>query len=55
MADSPETKHNEGQLTQRTRPKKGKPIDIPVPKRGDFDRLLDRAAKPSTTRRRPDK
>ena len=27
------------------RPKKGKPADIPVPKRGDFDKLLDKAAK----------
>jgi hypothetical protein len=33
--------------TQRTRPKKGKPIDIPVPKREDFDKLLDKAAKGS--------
>ena len=32
--------------TQRTRPKKGKPIDIPVPKRSDFDKLLERAEKP---------
>jgi hypothetical protein len=31
--------------TQRTRPKKGKPIEIPVPKRGDFDKLLERAEK----------
>jgi hypothetical protein len=29
--------------TQRTQPKKGKPIDIPVPKRNDFDKLLKRA------------
>ena len=32
--------------TQKTRPKKGKAIDIPVPKRGDVLRDLDRAAKP---------
>jgi hypothetical protein len=29
---------------QKTRPKKGKPVEIPVPKRGTFDRLLKRAA-----------
>jgi hypothetical protein len=39
------------QRKQRTRPKKGKPISIPVPKREDFDKLLDRAAKGSTPRR----
>jgi hypothetical protein len=37
--------------TQKTRPKKGKPIEIPVPKRQDFENALKRAAKPSTTRR----
>jgi len=31
--------------TQRTRPKKGKPVEIPVPTRSDFDKLLDRAEK----------
>jgi hypothetical protein len=29
---------------QRTRPKKGKPIEIPVPKRKQFEDLLKRAA-----------
>jgi hypothetical protein len=41
--------------TQRTQPKgidpkMGKPyepIEIPVPKRGDFDKILKRAAKPT--------
>jgi len=32
--------------TQQTQPKKGKPIEIPVPKRGEFDRLLAKAEKP---------
>jgi hypothetical protein len=36
---------------QKTRPKEGKPIEIPVPKRKDFDKLLERAAKGSTPRR----
>jgi hypothetical protein len=31
--------------TQRTQPKKGKPVEIPVPKRSEFDKLLDRAEK----------
>ena len=33
------------QRKQKTRPKKGKPIEIPVPKREDFEKLLSRAAK----------
>jgi hypothetical protein len=33
------------QPTQKSQPKKGKPIDIPVPKRSDFDKLLKRAEK----------
>jgi hypothetical protein len=31
--------------TQKTRPKKGEPIEIPVPKRSTIDRVLTRAAK----------
>lgn len=33
--------------TQRTTPKKGKPVEIPVPKRSTFDKLLARAEKPA--------
>lgn len=36
---------------QKTQPKKGKPVEIPVPKREDFDRLLKRAEKRSAPRR----
>jgi len=32
------------QSTQKTQPKKGRPIDIPVPKREDIERLLSKAA-----------
>jgi hypothetical protein len=32
--------------TQGTQPKKGKPVEIPVPKRSTFDKLLERAEKP---------
>jgi hypothetical protein len=32
--------------TQKTEPKKGKPIEIPVLKRGELDAVLRRAAKP---------
>jgi hypothetical protein len=39
--------------TQKTRPKKGKPIEIPVPKREDFERLLKKAAKGSAKNRPP--
>lgn len=35
------------QPTQKTQPKKGKPVDIPVPKRSEFDRLLEKAEKPT--------
>ena len=31
---------------QQTQPKKGKPVEIPVPKRSEFDRLLAKAEKP---------
>jgi len=31
--------------TQKTKPKKGKPVEIPVPKRSEFDKLLKRAEK----------
>jgi hypothetical protein len=37
---------------QTTRPKKGKPIEIPVPKRDAFDALLRKAQEPP---RRPAK
>lgn len=36
---------------QKTKPKKGEPVDIPVPKRSTIDKLLKKAAKPSATRR----
>jgi hypothetical protein len=36
---------------QKTRPKKGKPIEIPVPKRRDVMDALDKATKPE---RKPD-
>lgn len=32
-------------MKQQTKPKKGKPMEIPVPKRAEFDRLLAKAAK----------
>jgi len=31
--------------TQKTQPAKGKPIDIPVPKRSAFDKLVKKAAR----------
>jgi len=36
--------------TQKSQPKKGKPIEIPVPKRSEFDRLLAKAEKRSPER-----
>jgi hypothetical protein len=38
--------------TQKTRPKKGEPIEIPVPKRQDVLRDLDKLTQPE---KRPDK
>ena len=35
---------------QKTQPKKGKPVEIPVPKRSDFDKLLKKAAEPRKKR-----
>jgi len=32
--------------TQLTQPKQGEPVQIPVPKREDFEKVLKRAAKP---------
>jgi hypothetical protein len=47
----PERKRNP---TQQTQPKKGKPVEIPVPKRSDFDELLDRAEKrPAKPKKEP--
>lgn len=34
------------QPTQPTQPKKGKPVEIPVPKRGEVERDLLKIAKP---------
>jgi hypothetical protein len=49
------------QRTQKTRPrgidpatgKPYKPVEIPVPKRKDFDKLLERAMKSSPKREKP--
>lgn len=37
---------------QRTKPKAGKPIDIPIPAKGDFDAAMKRVA-PPVDRKRP--
>jgi hypothetical protein len=42
MADKP---------MQKTTPKEGEPIEIPVPKRSTIDKLLRKAAQPLATRR----
>jgi hypothetical protein len=36
--------------TQKTRPKKGKPIEIPIPKRRDVLRDLDKLTQPEKRR-----
>jgi len=38
---------------QKTQPKKGKPVEIPVPKRSAFDKLLAKAEKPRERKPRP--
>jgi hypothetical protein len=37
--------NNEPQPTQQTKPKKGRPIEIPVPKKGDVMDFLEKAAR----------
>jgi hypothetical protein len=39
------------QKRQKTKPKKGEPVEIPVPKRKTIDALLKKAAQPLATRR----
>lgn len=41
MADNPQS--HDAERTQLTQPKKGKPIEIPVPKEDDFEKLVRRA------------
>ncbi len=36
---------HDAEPTQKTQPKKGKPIAIPVPEREEIERLLTKAAK----------
>jgi hypothetical protein len=43
MADDDQ---HDAEPTQETKPAKGKPIEIPVPKRDQIEDLIDRAAKP---------
>jgi hypothetical protein len=40
----PENQHD-GEPTQQTKPKKGEPITIPVPKKGDVMAFLEKTAK----------
>lgn len=40
--------------TQRTQPAKGKPVEIPVPTRGEFDELVRKVAGPPEGRKPPD-
>jgi hypothetical protein len=44
--DKPADQQQETQLTQ---PKKGEPVEIPVPKRKDVLGALEKAARPATT------
>jgi hypothetical protein len=45
----PRMAENEQQPTQKTRPKKGEPMEIPVPTREDFMRDLKKVAPPVPT------
>jgi hypothetical protein len=40
--------------TQKTRPKKGEPLEIPIPTREDFLRDLRKVAPPAPKRSEPD-
>lgn len=39
--------------TQKTQPKKGQPVEIPIPKRRDFDQFVKKVAGPPAGRKRP--
>jgi hypothetical protein len=39
--------------TQKSRPKEGDPVEIPMPKRKDFDKLLERATQKTLKGREP--
>ena len=51
MADD---KHD-SEPTQRTRPKKGEPVTIPVPKKGDVMDFLEKTAKTPVSREKPER
>lgn len=40
------------QRKQKTKPKKGEPVEIPIPTKGDFDAAMERVA-PPIGRKRP--
>lgn len=42
---------DKSERTQKTKPAKGEPVEIPVPKRKTIDALLKKAAQPLATRR----
>ena len=45
---------HDAEPTQQTQPKKGKPVEIPVPKKGDVMSFLEKTAKtPDPARPRP--
>jgi hypothetical protein len=49
------TDRHDAQPTQPTQPKKGEPIEIPVPKKGDVMRFLEKTANvPDPDRERSD-
>lgn len=47
----PDDDQTPAEPTQKTQPKKGRPIDIPVPKREDIERLLTKAARKADDKR----
>jgi hypothetical protein len=46
------TEKKSDQPTQKTQPKKGKPVEIPVPTRGDFKRDLLKIAPPDGNKKK---
>lgn len=43
------------QPKQKTQPKMGKPVEIPVPKRSDFDASMEKVAPPAGRKRPAEK
>lgn len=49
--NAPPSKLRDTRKTQKTQPKKGEPVEIPVPTRGEFDDFVKKVAPPAGRKR----